>query len=1161
MLFEYLENTPLPTKFLLARPNQHIIGSLQGVVSALISPKFNDIWEIDFEVDKYTNGKINPLFDRIISLMEIYVENLGWFQITKPPQEIDDDRRVYKKFTAYGYECVLQDIDIVMFYINTGTEISQEMFTENLNEIGIPKQNIKMYIPDSCDDPKADNYWNLGLLNILEHEYLSKKGWTIGEIDSSLAPLRGRKFEIDSTNLYAFLTQDISKAYKCVFVFDRINKKINAYPINKIGKPLNIEFSKRNIINKVNIDFSNTSDSINTRFRVSGKDEDQNIFEYINFGSPFLDNISYLLESKLLTDDTVEKYKSYEIFRESKRSEYATIIKQRLENNEKISSLENLMPVDEVSKIWRTLTDEELDIEIEHFNAVIKTLEELHTIDGILNIEETPDYALYLSIKNVILPDLTSEKERRKNGSTVDAPRVDYKTNWELYGTNELTAQKKSYESQIEVMIQAGYDKEWEDFNKFQKGFTLVRDTDYTVEYSNNVNVGVANVSVKGKGIFTGIKETTFEIVNKTRSNTSGSTQSAEPNIPAGSIESCTIDPIPLQQYTGNPITPTIIVKYAGKERPINQDAYMKQHQLYLQYKGYITDIQARLDILNARITELNDNNKILSEQQQGLIEQVSMKDPAFGFTEDEISDINFLFRETDYIDKNIEVLETDTIDDIIQHAWDLYESAKEQLEIESRPQLTYSIDMDNPYFISRFQDKMKNLEMGDFIFMELDNGRKIKQRVIELSNIELVNFNETDFNIKFSDMVTCYGMADDYRFILDNTGNSSSKNQISKDIQNYVSTTASSITTQLFNKYISSGSGDGIFTGGISQSDLQKLQDALDGLIGGTMSLEELKVNLAQIDTLDANSAFIKYMETQFLVGNQAEFKELRAKLGLIDDLIAGNVSAELGHLIHLTAQNVSIDEAVIKDIIAAQIMVSDLKAGTIDTDKMNISSEDGNFTIVGNTMQFKDSNGNVRIQMGQDAQGNFSFTVYSSDGQGVLIDESGIHDSAISDGLIKNDMLAGGITKEKMDWNVVEGDENGNLSAGKVIVNGHGIDVEFTTIKQTTQTLNEKIEENIQFRLEGDSSEGTVFFNNIIDTNLSVILYRGNYIVTDEYPDSCFVWSRSSKNPELDEYWNSQHTDGKKILHVTTEDMNGITKFKCSFILNNTVQALKEF
>ena len=1161
MLFEYLENTPLPTKFLLARPNQHIIGSLQGVVSALISPKFNDIWEIDFEVDKYTNGKINPLFDRIISLMEIYVENLGWFQITKPPQEIDADGRVYKQFIAQGYECTLQDIDLVMFHVNAGTDISQEMFDENLNELGIPKQNIKMYLPKASDDPTADNYWNLGLLNILEHEYLSKKGWRIGEIDSSLAPLRGRKFEIESTNLYAFLTLDVAKAYRCVFVFDRKSKKVNAYPIEKIGKSLNIEFSKRNVINKVDIDYSNTNDSLYTRFRVSGKDSNQNIFEYINFGSAFLDNISYLLESKMLADETTEKYKIYQEFRESKRNDYASIIKQRLANNEKISSLENLMPVDEVSKNWRTLTDEELDIEIAHFNAVLKTLEELHTVDGKLNIEETPDYSLYLSVKNVILPDLASEKEKRKNGSVVDAPRVDYKTNWELYGINELVAQKKSYESQAEVMIQAGYDKSWDDFNKFQNGFTLVRNTDYTVEYSNNTNVGIANVLVKGKGSFTGAKNATFEIINKMKSSTIPSIQSTNTNLPVGSIEACTIDPIPAQQYTGIPITPTVIVKYAGKERPINQDAYMKQHQLYLQYKDYITEIQARIDILNARISELNDNNKILSEQQQTLIEQVSMENPAFNFTVNEISDINFLLRETDYIDKNIEVLDTDDIDDIIQHAWDLFESAKEQLEIESRPQLTYSIDMDNPYFISRFHDKINNLAMGDFIFMELDNGRKIKQRVIELSNIELVNFNETDFNIKFSDMITCYNNADDYRFILDNGGNSSSKNQISKDVQSYVSTTASSIATQLFNKYLSGVSGDGIFSGGISQSDLQKLQDALDGLIGGTMSLEELKVKIAQIDTLEANSAFVKYMETQFLVGNQAEFKELKAKLGLIDDLIAGNVSAELGHLIHLTAQNVSIDEAVIKELIAAQIMVSDLKAGTIDTDKMNISSENGNFTIVGNTMQFKDTNGNLRIQMGQDAQGNFTFIVYSADGKGVLIDENGIHDSAISDGLIKNDMLAGGITKNKMNWNVVEGDENGNLSAGKVIVNGHGIDIEFTNIKQTTQILDEKIEDNIQFRLEGDSSEGTAFFNNIIDTNLSVILYRGNYIVTDEYPDSCFVWSRSSKNPELDEYWNSQHTDGKKILHVTTEDMNGITKFKCSFILNNTVQALKEF
>lgn len=96
MLFEYFNHMPLPTKFYISRPNQHIIGTLPGVTSAQISPKFNGIWKIDFEVDKYINGKLNVLFDRIISLMEIKVENIGWFQIANPPKEIDENGRVYK---------------------------------------------------------------------------------------------------------------------------------------------------------------------------------------------------------------------------------------------------------------------------------------------------------------------------------------------------------------------------------------------------------------------------------------------------------------------------------------------------------------------------------------------------------------------------------------------------------------------------------------------------------------------------------------------------------------------------------------------------------------------------------------------------------------------------------------------------------------------------------------------------------------------------------------------------------------------------------------------------------------------------------------------------------------------------------------------------------
>lgn len=135
-------------------------------------------------------------------------------------------------------------------------------------------------------------------------------------------------------------------------------------------------------------------------------------------------------------------------------------------------------------------------------------------------------------------------------------------------------------------------------------------------------------------------------------------------------------------------------------------------------------------------------------------------------------------------------------------------------------------------------------------------------------------------------------------------------------------------------------------------------------------------------------------------------------------------------------------------------------LKASEIDTDKFHVKSNDGSLEIVGNTMQFKDQNDVVRIQIGRDTNNNFTFCLYDETGKGVLIDSSGIKESAISDGLIKNDMVANGtLGKEKFNFNIVEVDENGNIDAGKVLINGKGIDVEFTSIKEDIKSVKEDI------------------------------------------------------------------------------------------------------
>jgi hypothetical protein len=53
-------------------------------------------------------------------------------------------------------------------------------------------------------------------------------------------------------------------------------------------------------------------------------------------------------------------------------------------------------------------------------------------------------------------------------------------------------------------------------------GKTLKSGTDYTVSYSNNVNIGTATVTIKGKGSFTGTVKKTFKIVRMGWSTVSG---------------------------------------------------------------------------------------------------------------------------------------------------------------------------------------------------------------------------------------------------------------------------------------------------------------------------------------------------------------------------------------------------------------------------------------------------------------------------------------------------------------------------------------------------------------------------------------------------------------------------------------------------------------
>lgn len=84
-------------------------------------------------------------------------------------------------------------------------------------------------------------------------------------------------------------------------------------------------------------------------------------------------------------------------------------------------------------------------------------------------------------------------------------------------------------------------------------GKTLVKDTDYTVSYTNNTNAGTATVTIKGKGNYSGTRTATFKIVPQNMSKVS-------------------VAKIANQTYTGKAITPTLTVTNGTTRMTVNKD-------------------------------------------------------------------------------------------------------------------------------------------------------------------------------------------------------------------------------------------------------------------------------------------------------------------------------------------------------------------------------------------------------------------------------------------------------------------------------------------------------------------------------------------------------------------------------------------------------------
>jgi hypothetical protein len=352
-----------------------------------------------------------------------------------------------------------------------------------------------------------------------------------------------------------------------------------------------------------------------------------------------------------------------------------------------------------------------------------------------------------------------------------------------------------------------------------------------------------------------------------------------------------------------------------------------------------------------------------------------------------------------------------------------------------------------------------------------------------------------------------------------------------------------------------------------ITSDDGLKLMDTLitsEGVITNLVKADE-----ADFKNITSDTAFMKTINSNLIISDNADFQALNAGVANIQSAIMGASSTETGIVFNLSAANTTLDSAWVAKMVAGEITVADLEAGDIVvSDSMRIisqNSDGGNLLMNGSTMQFTDKDGNVGIQIGYGSS-DFPSLIIADENGTALWTSTGITSDAIAEELIDNSMIkTGTIDKQKLNFTPIEANEYGGISIEQIYDgNGGTFGAEYTSFVTNTSSslssLEKKIDDSMVYTITIFSTNGSAFQNGRIDTTLQATVFKGGVDITEEYDDSHFIWTRQSSDEYSDSYWNDQHQEGTKNLHITRDDVYFGATFTCSFFIDDEVVASTE-
>lgn len=736
----------------LAKPTGEILGRPNGLreETCKVKKTLTDMWELTFDVNKYTDENddfsSSDFYESLSENMYLVLESntvSALFLIDTKPVVTNDGVQETKSVTAHTAECELQQKFLRGFYINNGTEESQEYLADdNIDPYtGLPKEYIRLV-----------NFEKPGLS--LLHLALQETGWTV---DDSLRTAEAEacagkyQFSVDGKDIYSFLMSEVAPTANILFSFDRRKRRVSFCSYPHIGKDTGICIGLRNLASRIQIE-STTDAALITAYRPTC-DSGTGI-EYVNFGDPFLYNLDYFADThneygdyRYVTESFHDEYTTWKKLREDLRPDYIALTKAYNKVLLAVSELQNRLPNDGCSIDYKTYKADELAFSLNAYEKALTALitlykkeyPDLYSNPGSeldeAHLRTTMYWHDYCAYKYQIIPSVLEAMkiwyETDASGNLVKDDAGSYVVcengnpayagnpamvkpvnaflyEFDLYGLEELLAKKKAWMECVNLLYRDGF---------------IASGTKETPEtYLTPDETGWEMLTDSQKAQFTTItafKDTLESYLDY---------MSFEPR--------------------GNAVTGTTC---KGIIRLCEDAISTRQEEIH--------SLQEQLDSIGAERNALSSS--VLPENH---------------FSAENLRLFRLLIHEADYSNKNIVTTNLDDVLTMIDIAEELYQDAKTHLDIVSRPQYAFHTTIDNLFALEEFAPLWEDFAIGNFIRLlpDLFRDDAVKLRLISIESNPLLDTG--DISVEFSTMTRSLSDVNDLAFLFGEGASGSSR-------------------------------------------------------------------------------------------------------------------------------------------------------------------------------------------------------------------------------------------------------------------------------------------------------------------------------------------------------------------------------------------------